>query len=350
MYSKQINKQINNRIFYLDILNILACVAVLMLHHNGIVHNHDVTTLAWKQSLAFEVLFYWAVPVFFMLTGATLMRFLEKYSIREFFIKRLVKTFLPFLFFSLVLSIYFYSRGEYRPNSFQELLSDIFMTRVPEGWAYWFFLPLFSLYASLPVLSFLRNNKKILWYIVSGIFITQSCLPLIFQLFGVQYNWDIVFPFSGYVLFLLLGFLLSESSPSRKLRFLIYFLGVLGALFRYLGTYYYSILSGSLDRFLFGYMQFHSVLLAVAVFVFIKEITKITFNKNLVGFIRGLSSCSFGIYLIHVFVMYKIELPILNITPDNVYWRFVGAFLTYSLCLAIVFSVKKIPYVKSIFP
>ena len=97
-------------------------------------------------------------------------------------------------------------------------------------------------------------------------------------------------------------------------------------------------------------MQFHSVLLAVAVFVFIKEITKITFNKNVVGFIRELSSCSFGIYLIHVFVMYKIELPILNITPDNVYWRFVGAFLTYSLCLAIVFSVKKIPYVKSIFP
>ena len=97
-------------------------------------------------------------------------------------------------------------------------------------------------------------------------------------------------------------------------------------------------------------MQFHSVLLALAVFVFIKEITKITFNKNLVGFIRRLSSCSFGIYLIHVFVMYKIELPILNITPENIYWRFIGAFLTYSLCLAIVFSVKKIPYVKSIFP
>ena len=150
------------RILYLDLLNIFACFAVLMLHHNGIVHNYDVTTLAWKQSLAFEVLFYWAVPVFFMLTGATLMRFLEKYSIREFFIKRLVKTFLPFLFFSFALSIYFYSRGEYRPNSFQEFLSDIFMTRVPEGWAYWFFLPLFSLYTLLPVLSFLRNNKKIL--------------------------------------------------------------------------------------------------------------------------------------------------------------------------------------------
>ena len=172
---------------------------------------------------------------------------------------------------------------------------------------------------------------------------------MIFKLLRVQYNWDVVFPFSGYVLFLLLGFLFSETSLPRKLRFLIYFLGILGALFRYFGTYYYSVLSSSLDRFLFSYIQFHSVLLALAVFVFIKEITKITFNKNLVGFIQGLSSCSFGIYLIHVFVMYKIELPI-NITPDNVYWRFVGAFLTYSLCLTIVFSVKKIPYVKNVFP
>lgn len=45
------------RILYLDILNILACFAVLMLHHNGIVHNYDIHTSAWKQALAFEVFF-----------------------------------------------------------------------------------------------------------------------------------------------------------------------------------------------------------------------------------------------------------------------------------------------------
>ena len=47
-----------SRITYFDILNIFACFAVLSLHHNGIVHNFDVNTLAWKQSLMFEVLFY----------------------------------------------------------------------------------------------------------------------------------------------------------------------------------------------------------------------------------------------------------------------------------------------------
>lgn len=64
--------QNKKRILYLDILNILVCFAVIMLDHNGIVHNYDVHTSTWKQALAFEVLFYWAVPVFFMLTGAAL--------------------------------------------------------------------------------------------------------------------------------------------------------------------------------------------------------------------------------------------------------------------------------------
>ena len=47
-----------SRITYFDILNILACFAVLALQHNGIVHNFTVITLAWKQSLMCEVLVY----------------------------------------------------------------------------------------------------------------------------------------------------------------------------------------------------------------------------------------------------------------------------------------------------
>ena len=76
------------RILYLDVLNIFACFAVLMLHHNGIVHNYNVNSLAWKQALIFEVLFYWAVPIFFMLTGATLVSYREQYSTKVFFTKR----------------------------------------------------------------------------------------------------------------------------------------------------------------------------------------------------------------------------------------------------------------------
>ena len=75
------------RIVYFDVLNILACVSVVILHHNGIVHHFSNST-AWNQALVAEVLFYWAVPVFFMLSGATLLNYRERYSTRVFFKER----------------------------------------------------------------------------------------------------------------------------------------------------------------------------------------------------------------------------------------------------------------------
>ena len=49
---------------------------------------------------------------------------------------------------------------------------------------------------------------------------------------------------------------------------------------------------------------------------------------------KVLSSCSLYIYLIHVFMMYKVELLILGIEADNVYWRFLAFLhiLHVSLC------------------
>lgn len=90
--------------------------------------------------------------------------------------------------------------------------------------------------------------------------------------------------------------------------------------------------------------------LAVSIFILIKEISVYVENGNIIRIVKVLSSCSFGIYLIHVFMMYKVELPILGIEADNVYWRFFGAFLTYFTCFSIVFLIKKIPYLRRIFP
>ena len=65
------------RVLYFDILNIVACFCVIWLHCNGIVHKFSQDR-AWATSLIVETIAYWAVPVFFMLTGATLMNYRKK--------------------------------------------------------------------------------------------------------------------------------------------------------------------------------------------------------------------------------------------------------------------------------
>lgn len=78
---KNVNKNTENnkRIIYYDILNILACIAVLFLHCNGEVHNFSNTRL-WRECLVIEVLCYFAVPIFIMVSGATLLRYREIYN------------------------------------------------------------------------------------------------------------------------------------------------------------------------------------------------------------------------------------------------------------------------------
>lgn len=73
---------------YFDVLNIIACLAVLILHHNGIVWQFS-KSWSWRISLLVECAFYWAVPIFLMLSGATLMNLQRKVFDTDFFQKKI---------------------------------------------------------------------------------------------------------------------------------------------------------------------------------------------------------------------------------------------------------------------
>ena len=105
---KKSTPEINSKekfVTYFDVLNIIACLAVLILHHNGIVWQFS-KSWSWRISLLVECAFYWAVPIFLMLSGATLMNYREKYSTQTFFRKRFIRTVIPWLCWSLIVLIW----------------------------------------------------------------------------------------------------------------------------------------------------------------------------------------------------------------------------------------------------
>ena len=89
------------RVVYFDLLNISATLCVIFLHCNGKSFIYD-DTLAWKQAMLVEAACYWAVPVFLMLSGANLMTYRNKYTTRQYFIKRFTRTVIPFIVWSLI--------------------------------------------------------------------------------------------------------------------------------------------------------------------------------------------------------------------------------------------------------
>ena len=84
------NKMTQSRIVYYDVLNIISCMAVVMLHSNGYIHEF-IKDDYWGIHVAIDTLFFFAVPVFFMLSGANLISYRTKYSTKVFINKRIKK-------------------------------------------------------------------------------------------------------------------------------------------------------------------------------------------------------------------------------------------------------------------
>ena len=339
------------RIVNYDVLNILAIIAVIFLHHNGLVHTYS-TDRNWKTALIFETIFYWAVPVFIMLSGANLMNYRKKYDTKTFFKKRVMKVVIPFIFWSVFQIIWKVNLGRLTLEYNIKNIINIIFTNQQET-TYYFIFIILGIYLTMPVLSLLteKKNRKMLWYIVLIMFITKSVLPVTLDLLGIYYNSNLSIFFDGYLIFVILGYLLSTMKMEKKNRIIIYILGIISCFIRYFGTFILSTKNGVLDKTFFGYTQFHSVFLAVAVFIFIKQIDfeKIIKQEKIKKILIKVSSCSFGVYLIHLIVK-SCEVKLFGINELSIWWRTVGVFLTYIISLLAVLIMKKIPILKKFVP
>ena len=234
----------------LDVMNIVACIAVIAMHMNGAVWSFSYERY-WLTSLIIECVCFWAVPVFFMISGATLLDYRTRYTTREYFQKRLGRTGVPFLFWSVV-SIFwavFVTHG-LEPDVLKSaplFLDAVLNTRGLS--IYWFFPPLFALYLAIPFLSLIpqENRETACRYGIAASFVTTACLPLLCSLAGIAYNSALNMPVNGggMVIFLLIGYYVTHYPISKQIRCrVIYPLGVFGLLLRYFGTLIRSYLQG----------------------------------------------------------------------------------------------------------
>jgi len=194
----------SKHIAYFDILNIVACISVVILHANGAVHQyvHDST---WWIRVFYEVAFYFAVPIFFMLSGATLLRYRQRYDTSTYIHKRIHRAFIPFILFSTIFMLLAIARDAYHG---EEIHSLHYIAAFCSGrlmWTnYWFFIPLFLLYIFIPFISLITNqlsDNKIL--LLAGIIIgLQSILWPLQRWMGEDPSH---LPMDSYIAYLLLG-------------------------------------------------------------------------------------------------------------------------------------------------
>lgn len=337
------------RELYIDMLNVVACFCVICMHCNGIVHTYTNSS-ARKQSMVVETIAYWAVPVFFMISGATLMNYRERYDTKTYLMKRGIRVGIPFIVWSIINLFWKCYAGKIEFKWSLQYIISLFLNNKIEN-VYWFFIPLFSCYLCIPVLSLIKTNRKILKYMVMCGLVTYSVLPALCQLCGLTYNSNLYFPMTGgYLIYVALGYLLSTEEFNTKQRYYIYGSAVLCIMLRYFSTVLISEKIGELYKVFWGYTNFPAVGLAIGVFVLLKYIKwdKLFSSISKVKILTSVASASFGIYLIHMIVINGFYWY--GVNTQGVKWRVLGPLVVYIISLILVKCMQRVPIIRKIIP
>lgn len=272
--------------------------------------------------------------LFFMVSGALLLP--TSVSTGDFLRRRMGKIIGPWIFWTL-----FYMMVDYSAKGFswRELRRLFVFVSSPGSHVMWFMFSLAGLYLLTPIISpFLKSasKKEIRFYLV--IWLLTLCGPLLASIVNIEAGVSGTFYyFSGYVGYFILGYYLHKYGyllPSWSL-FLCFILP--------LGCLFVSKAFGGNGLDMFCYL---SVFVAATALALFENVRRFKLFARLGGVIlTELSNCSFGIYLMHIFIMRRI---LWNIDFITFGMGWVGQLimtwvLTIAICFALTWVISFLP-------
>ncbi|MBP5617967.1 MAG: acyltransferase family protein [Clostridia bacterium] len=344
------------RIDYITFIQTVAAFSVVELHTNGCFW-WDSNASYWLASNFQECLFYFAVPLFFMVTGITLIDYPERYSLGGYFKKRLLRAGVPFLLWSVI------------GLAYRLLTHTIPLTELSDGSAflrilnndvigiYWFFTPLFGVYLCLPLLAAVPKEKRtrLFTYLFLAGLTLNVLLPFLRATLTDRVNIPLQIDVaSGYLLYIIGGVLLHEHPLKGWRLALIYAAGAIGFAAHFVGTWLLSREAGQIVTTFKEYTNLPCVLYSFAVFCLLRQIGERVMKTKAAAPFRAVSGASFSIYLMHWFVLDLLlnHTAFLgwSIDPTSPVYRWLAPFAVVPLILGVVWLIRKIPVVKHIAP
>lgn len=296
----------SKKIEYIDLANVIATFAVVFLHTNSCFWDFSKERY-WLTANIIESIFIFAVPLFFMISSTTLIDYQKRYDTKTYFKKRLARAVIPFAFwtlFALVFDIVVLKTIPISDLSL-ELLYNGFVNNGFCGY-YWFFTPLFIIYACLPLFASIEESKRIriFKYIFVVGFIFNGTVPFIINAFHLKLVWPVsIYVVSGYSIFTIMGYLIHKIDFTPNQRCIIYVAGLAGLLMHFGGTYFESYALGGVSMIYKELTQAPILMYSGAVFLFIKQIASKVMNTKLAGVVHFVKKYTFSIYLLHFYVI-----------------------------------------------
>lgn len=339
-----------HRIWYLDLLRILATFAVVVLHVSAQGwYDTDVRSFAWQSLNFWNALSRWGVPVFVMISGAL---FLDRdIPVKKLLSKYVLRMATAYVFWSAVYAGDSVCRG--LP------LKDGLYRFITGKYHMWFIVMIAGMYLLLPLLRRIAADPYLLRYFLVLASVFSVLIPQGLELLALRSSrWadalrtvvghaDLFLPM-GYTIYFLLGHLLLHSDLRPRTQRLLCGLGLLGAAVTVAANGLVAVRQGTAVGMFYNKSTVNVLLFAVGMFVsFGRIFRQFSPGPRLRRVIAALSRWSFGAYLVHVMVLEKLQLHF-GIVPLAHGWKPIVSvplisLLIFVLSLAVSAAIGLIP-------
>ncbi len=351
------------REYYMDILRIIACYLVIFNHTNerGFYRYFpDGNTPKFVFYMVTSLLCKVGVPLFFMISGANLIG--KEESIKKTY-SRMIKIVVDLVLFSVFYNFvdHVFVLGE---TSIVEMIRQILQNPY---WHLWYLYAYITFLIALPILRLMAKNldKKMAYYLVIVIFVYNGILPIIASIFKLILpgqltgSWLLVntfmYPILGYI-----GATLSGEITGKQMRNLL-ILDLIAITSQVICQYMYFTYDAEATLSNETFLTNFDFLNALTVFLLVKYLVQKRRARGPVSdkwkkILLEISGCTFGIYLFHVFFLWKVP-KLFDIWQRIERYRFgmrhYGVFIScagvFVICLVVVWILRKIPLVKKLF-
>jgi peptidoglycan/LPS O-acetylase OafA/YrhL len=348
----------------INILRALAIGAVISVHTSAIFVGMDFISFLTVIYMSVDAISHFAVPLFIFISGFVLYhRYAHEIVIQSFYAKRFIAIIPPYLIFS---TFYMVLTMKESPSNFSSL--DILYNYVTGNWYthLWFFVLIIQLYLLYPLTLRLYNYSRERGKLFELLFVSYLVCVL-YNALSIQ-EIPSLGPATlcmGYMFYFIMGMVYKntyeegsfEGFITRIKYYLPLFLliGTIGNMVIYAQKFFnYTLFPQSLmlNQYVywvtnlvtpFFYLSMTIICLYIARFI-------ISYPSHDSSLINKIGSNSFGIYLIHPFIMDILisRLGLFAFTSNN--WLFYPLIFTLTLALsyASVIMIRQFPYSKYI--
>ena len=344
--------RLQRRIPYLDILRVVACLLVILIHTP--IRQYD--TYYNTPSIAgavYTVLVAVNCNLFFMITGALLLPVTKPG--KKFVMRRLKVILPPLVVWTMV---YLLEHAFLLHNFTPRLLTSILFHPV-EG-LLWYVYVLLVIYVTLPLMSkCIAAIGKRGVEVVLGLWVLSSFIPYQHGIFmeASQYSHNMFGAFANYYGYVLLGYYLHRyglpvftRKHGWKWALLILFGLVMMPLFEFLVQGHFNINWQQHIDTITNDISVNNVAMATLLFTLIQRFAPKRYDskKHAAAAIWWplLSNCTLGIYLSQMIVLRQIVWPLTQSWLGNTHWvvdSLVSGVLAFLVCLVLVILLRMLP-------